>query len=176
MEKGANISEDSLYRYSLWRIWQPAKPLVMFIGLNPSIADATMDDHTIRRCLCFSNDWGCGGLVMTNLFAFRATDPKALLTATEPIGSENDAVLAHWAQMALFVVAVWGTKGGHQGRNKVIEARFPNLRCLGVTKDGFPCHPARLRSNTQLVTYSTALLQSAALEFSQPYSSASKRE
>jgi hypothetical protein len=160
MEKGADISADRLYRYSLWRIWQPAKPLVMFIGLNPSTADATTDDHTIRRCLRFSADWGCGGLVMTNLFAFRATDPKAMLTAAEPIGSENDTVLVHWVQKALFIVAVWGTKGGHQGRNKVIEERFPNLRCLGVTKDGFPRHPARLRSDTQLITYSAASQQS----------------
>jgi hypothetical protein len=159
MEKGADISADHLYRYSLWRIWQPAEPLVMFIGLNPSTADATTDDHTIRRCLRFSADWNCGGLVMTNLFAFRATDPKAMLTAAEPIGTENDTVLAHWVQKALFIVAVWGTKGGHQGRNKAIEERFPNLHCFGVTKDGFPRHPARLRSDTQLVTYSAASQQ-----------------
>jgi hypothetical protein len=62
MEKGADISADGVYRYSLWRIREPTQPLVMFLGLNPSTADATTDDHTIRRCLRFSSDWGYGGL------------------------------------------------------------------------------------------------------------------
>ena len=157
MEKGADISADSMYRYSLWRIWQPAKPMAMFIGLNPSTADATRDDPTIRRCLRFSGDWGCGGLVMTNLFAFRATSPKVMLTAPEPIGSQNDRVLEDWGQKVGLIVAVWGTMGGHQGRDKVIEAQFPELRCLGVTKAGFPRHPARLHSNTQLISYSNLI-------------------
>jgi hypothetical protein len=144
MEKGADISADGFYRYSLWRIWEPHQPLVMFIGLNPSTADATTDDHTIRRCLRFSSDWGYGGLVMTNLFAFRATDPKVMLMALSPIGSKNDRVLTHWAQRASLMVAIWGTKGKHQERHHAIEGRFPNLYCLGVTKEGFPRHPARL--------------------------------
>jgi hypothetical protein len=154
MEKGADISADGLYRYSLWRIWEPTYPLVMFIGLNPSTADATTDDHTIRRCLRFSSDWGYGGLVMTNLFAFRATDPKVMLSAPSPIGSANDRVIRQWAQRASLIVAIWGTKGQHQKRNQAIEGRLPNLHCLGVTKDGFPRHPARLRSDTELVRYS----------------------
>jgi len=156
MEKGADISADGLYRYALWRILEPTKPVVMFIGLNPSTADATTDDHTIRRCLRFSGDWGYGGLVMTNLFAFRATDPKVMLAAPAPIGSENDTVLACWAKQAFLIVAIWGTMGRHQGRDKVIEGRFPNLCCFGITQDGFPRHPARLRSDTELVIYSTA--------------------
>jgi hypothetical protein len=106
MEKGADISANGLYRYSLWRIWEPTQPLVMFIGLNPSTADATTDDHTIRRCLRFSFDWGYGSLVMTNLFAFRATDPKVMLTAPSPIGSKNDRVITQWAQRASLIVAI----------------------------------------------------------------------
>jgi hypothetical protein len=154
MEKGADISADRVYRYSLWRIWEPAQPLVMFIGLNPSTADATTDDHTIRRCLRFSSDWGCGGLVMTNLFAFRATVPKVVLTAPSPIGSRNDRVITQWAQQSALIVAIWGTKGQHMERHHSIASQFPNLYCLGVTKDGYPRHPVRLRSDTKLVRYS----------------------
>jgi hypothetical protein len=154
IEKGANISADRVYRYSLWRIWEPTQPLVMFIGLNPSTADATTDDHTIRRCLWFSSDWGYGGLVMTNLFAFRATDPKGMLAAPSPVGSKNDRVITQWAQRASVIVAIWGTKGQHMERHQAIASQFSNLYCLGVTKDGYPHHPARLRSDTELVKYS----------------------
>jgi hypothetical protein len=154
MEKGADISADGLYRYSLWRIWEPTQPLVMFIGLNPSTADATTDDHTIRRCLRFSSDWGYGGLVMTNLFAFRATNPTVMLAAPSPIGAKNDRVIMRWAQRASLIVAIWGTKGHYQERHQAIASQFPHLYCLGVTKDGCPRHPARLRSDTELVMYS----------------------
>jgi len=70
--------------------------------------------------------------------------------------------LAYWGQKAELIIAVWGTMGGYQGRDKVIEAQFPELRCLGVTKAGFPCHPARLRNDTALITYSN-LIQSQSL-------------
>ncbi len=73
MRTDAKLSDCRIYRYALWRIWDDAKPLVMFIGLNPSTADETEDDPTIRRCISFAQNWGYGGLYMANLFVFRAT-------------------------------------------------------------------------------------------------------
>ena len=69
MEKGAVISECQNYRYSLWRIWDESKPLIGFIGLNPSTADHREDDKTISRCIKFADSWGAGGFYMMNLFA-----------------------------------------------------------------------------------------------------------
>ena len=74
MERGADISPCGRYRYSLWRKWGPGATC-MFVGLNPSTADETADDPTIRRCMAFARDWGYGALCMANLFAYRATDP-----------------------------------------------------------------------------------------------------
>ena len=72
---GANFSRCRQFRYTLWRRWDKTLPPVMMIGLNPSTADAHRNDPTIRRCIGFAKRWGHGGLVMTNLFAFRATYP-----------------------------------------------------------------------------------------------------
>ena len=72
-EKSAIISECEQYRYELRRIWQPKKGLVCWVMLNPSIADANIDDPTIRRCIGYTAKWGYGGRVVVNLFALRAT-------------------------------------------------------------------------------------------------------
>lgn len=93
MKKYATLSEDRKYRYTLTRIWDETKPKVMFIGLNPSTADETKDDPTIIRCINFAKSWGYGGLEMTNLFAFRATNPKVMKNEKEPIGKDNDTWL-----------------------------------------------------------------------------------
>ncbi|HEC24975.1 MAG TPA: DUF1643 domain-containing protein, partial [bacterium] len=90
METYANLSECRKYRYALWRTWDELKPCAMFIGLNPSTADETEDDPTIKRCINYSKDWGYGGLCMVNLFAFRATSPSDMRASIEPIGSDND--------------------------------------------------------------------------------------
>ena len=78
MIKSAEISPCGLYRYSLTRKWEAWKGTVNFIMLNPSTADAQEDDPTIRRCIGFAKAWGYGGIVVTNLFAYRATNPKEL--------------------------------------------------------------------------------------------------
>ena len=105
------------YRYALWREWIGGDGYVMFIGLNPSTADETQDDPTIRRCIAFAKAWGYGGLSMTNLFAFRATDPKKMKAVADPIGPENDAHLLRLARDAGVIVAAWGANGTHRGRD-----------------------------------------------------------
>ena len=93
MKSGAELSEDQdrKYRYALWRIWDENKPYVLFIGLNPSTADETKDDPTVRRCIGFTQSWKkYGGVYLANLFAYRATNPRELEVVADPIGPGND--------------------------------------------------------------------------------------
>lgn len=141
--RGATFSRDERYRYTLRRAWGSG-PFVAFIGLNPSTADATEDDPTIRRCVRFARDWGYDGLVMLNLFAYRATDPKALLTAEDPVGPGNDQVLAAICEQAALIVEAWGCFRLGIERARTDEVRYALGRdscVLGRTKDGHPRHP-----------------------------------
>lgn len=141
----ATFSPCRTYRYSLWRHWGPREGgYAMFVGLNPSTADETLDDPTIRRCIGFAKAWGYSGLCMTNLFAFRATDPEKMRSVEDPVGPENDAVLQQLAKDARVVVAAWGTHGAHRGRADQVLAMLPNLHYLRLTKAGFPGHPLYL--------------------------------
>ncbi len=144
---GAEFSPDRVYRYALYRTWDSDKPKVMFIGLNPSTADESIDDPTIRRCKRFAADWGYGGLIMANLFALRATDPKVMMSHIAPIGPENDFWLRLSMQTSGLIVAAWGNHGGYVNRDRAVIAFMPPMMCLGVTKKGKPKHPLRLRAD-----------------------------
>lgn len=134
------------YRYTLWREWVGGKGYVMFVGLNPSTADETKDDATIRRCIGFAKAWGYSALCMTNLFAFRATKPKDMKAAADPVGPDNDKHLGRLAQRAGVVVAAWGADGTYRGRNTEVLAMLDQtLHCLSLTKDGHPGHPLYLK-------------------------------
>lgn len=143
MERGATFSPCGLYRYSLWRKWESG-PMCVFIGLNPSTADATLDDPTIRRCLGFSKAWGFSGLLMLNLFAYRATDPADMKAAKDPIGPDNDQALHFAHSNTTTVIAAWGTHGTFKGRDQQVRAMLPRLHYLRLTKDGHPAHPLYL--------------------------------
>ena len=142
--KSADFSPCRTYRYALWRRWGDAPDYVMFVGLNPSTADETQDDPTIRRCIAYAKDWGYSGLCMTNLFAFRATDPEVMKMADDPIGPENDRYLDECAYGAGVVVAAWGVHGTLGGRHRPVIVRLPKLHYLRLTKDGHPGHPLYL--------------------------------
>ncbi len=144
--KTATISPCRLYRYDLWRRWSDDS-FCLFIGLNPSTADETADDPTIRKCVAYSKRWGYGALCMVNLFAFRATQPKDMLAAQDPVGPDNDLTLATLSKRAGIVVAAWGNDGGHQGRDKQVVKMIPHLYCLKLNKDGSPSHPLYLRKD-----------------------------
>lgn len=157
METRATFSPCRTYRYSLTRRWG-TRPHVLFIGLNPSTADETQDDPTIRRCIGFAERWGYGGLVMANLFAFRATDPKAMLTAPDPVGPENDDWLRQLGDECERVLAAWGAHGRHMGRGAAVMRLLGNegrrlIYCLGTTRVGYPKHPLYLRADTQPMAY-----------------------
>lgn len=152
LNSDAKFSECRNYRYSLWRQWGKSKPYLMIIGLNPSTADETEDDPTIRRCKRFALDWGFGGLVMTNLFAIRATDPKIMLAHKEPVGLENDEYLSSLAKDAGMILAAWGNHGSHKARDwdvrQLIE-KTKQMKSLGKTKIGQPKHPLYIKADTQ---------------------------
>ena len=133
------------YRYTLWREWISGEGYAMFIGLNPSTADETIDDPTIRRCIAFAKSWGYSALCMTNIFAYRSTDPLAMKAIDEPIGQDNSEHLLECARHASVIVAAWGTHGTHRGRADEVRALLgPRLHCLKLTKDGHPAHPLYL--------------------------------
>ncbi len=141
MKRSAHFSRCKRYRYALWRTWDPHRPSMLFIGLNPSTADAIEDDPTIRRCIRFAEDWGYGGLAVANLFAYRATKPAVLMRELHPIGRLNDRWLLRLAAQTDVCVAAWGNGGSHLGRDAEVVALLNGLQCLGVTASGAPRHP-----------------------------------
>lgn len=149
LEAAATISANEIYRYFLSRTWDPSGQVVTFIGLNPSTADASNDDPTIRRCIRFAKNWGYGSLWMVNLFAFRATQPARLLEAADPIGSENDFWLDKAVNSAQLVIAAWGNHGALLNRASLVRERFyGKLNALTVTERGMPGHPLYLRADS----------------------------
>ena len=145
MKKSAYL--DGPYRYELRRIWDDAKPRAVWIMLNPSTADAETDDATIRRCSAFTRAWGLGGIVVVNLFAFRATDPLRLLTLQpiEAVGPQNNEWIRRAVRENPFVAVAWGARGGFWGRDQDVLGLLADAKakpqCLGVTRGGMPRHP-----------------------------------
>lgn len=133
------------YRYTLWREWDASLPYCQFIGLNPSTADETNDDPTIRRCIAFAKLWGFGALCMTNIFAWRDTDPEKMKRAEDPTGPNNDTWLMDVARGAGVVVAAWGNHGAYILRGKRVQLAMEDqgvfLKCFRKTKTGQPEHP-----------------------------------
>lgn len=151
----AIFSECQSFRYVLRIEWSHPRnrSLVQFIGLNPSTADERQDDPTVRRCKDFAKRWGFDGMVMTNLFAFRSTDPRGLYQHRSPIGPLNDTYLREVGIDSSQVVACWGNHGQHLVRGgdvarNILEHRKPKVFHLGLTRSGHPKHPLYLAKNT----------------------------
>ncbi len=144
---GASFSPCRLYRYALWREWDASKPTVIFCGLNPSTADETQDDPTIRRELGFARAWGFGRLVKVNAYGFRSTDPAALWTVDDPRGPDNFlAIKVHAFQARLFVAA-WGANIRDRDSLellRVLRLEGITVHALKLTKHGRPAHPLYL--------------------------------
>jgi hypothetical protein len=157
MTKGAHFSDDRLYRYALWRIWNEYKPLVMFIGLNPSKAHESKDDPTIRRVTRFAYDWGYGGFYMMNLFAFVTPYPRELQQCADPLG-DNDHWLDDISLKCEMIVFVWGAFKAAKVRSQQVEKRFPGAYCIGTNKDGSPGHPLFLPGILKPKPYASILL------------------
>lgn len=158
--KRATLSACGAYRYRLTRYWGPG-PLLPFVMLNPSTADHEVDDPTIRRCMGFANREGLGGIVVANLYAFRATRPEALKQANDPVGPGNRDALAAIAAEAtandLPIVCAWGATGSLFGTDRAAVEQFwrsgVRLACFGVTAHGAPRHPLYVASAEPLVPF-----------------------
>lgn len=142
----ATFSKCRKYRFALERIWDTSKGYVMFIGLNPSTANETENDPTIIRCINFAKSWGYGGVCMTNLFAYCATQPDDMKAQNSPIGADNDMWLSKIAKDASVVVAAWGNDGAYLGRSKEVKNIIFDLHCLQLNQTGEPAHPLYLNA------------------------------
>lgn len=175
---GAQFSECSTYRYHLWRNLQPCVPgacdwpqcavsgipacqyevhphlnsrTCLFVMLNPSTADHATNDPTVERCQRRASSWGFSRLEVCNLFALRSTDPKALYAHPDPVGEENDTVIARAAQAADLVICAWGQHGMLKGRGRDVEMMLRHhcgkpirLHYLKLGGNEQPYHPLYL--------------------------------
>lgn len=153
----AIISTCGLYRYRLSRTWDERCISLPFCMLNPSTADATTDDRTIGRCISFAKREGYGGIVVVNLFAFRATSPKIMLAADYPAGPDNLDHLRMVAEYARLnstpIVCAWGANAfGHEAID-IFQMTGAEMRCLGKTKGGHPRHPLYVAGDQPLEAY-----------------------
>jgi hypothetical protein len=161
----AVISDDGRYRYRLTRTWNTEKPMLAWVMLNPSTADETEDDPTIRRCIGYAKDWGYGAIVVGNLFALRATDPSELDDDPTPIGQENDRYLREVASDAEKVIVAWGASYSGNGLGAVrrtyvttlLEEEAGEVYALGTTKDDHPVHPLYQPADVNPVIYTTEI-------------------
>ena len=140
----AAYSDCGAYRYWLKRRWQSGD-VVNFLMLNPSVADEHRNDPTVERCQRRAHQMGFGGFSVTNIFAWRDTDPHAMRRAKAPEGPQNDAVLRAEARASHLVIAAWGTHGAHKARGQAVaqmlRADGTGLFHLGLSKHGHPRHP-----------------------------------
>jgi hypothetical protein len=140
----AVYSDCERYRYLLTRSWG-AGARVLFVMLNPSTATEIQNDPTVERCERRARALGCGGFRVTNIFAFRATDPRVMRAEADPVGPENDAAILESAAWADRIVCAWGNHGLHQDRGRKVEAMLratgSALFHVGLTNQGQPRHP-----------------------------------
>lgn len=155
----ATFSACRTWRYVLDRHWKPHQPALLVVMLNPSTADETKDDPTIRRVRGFAEAWGYGGVRILNLFALRSTDPEQLRIARDPIGPDNDrhlaANIAQWASSGLEILAAWGGHGNMRGRAFVVSRLVDEVEwiCLGTNADGTPKHPLYVKADTKPIAW-----------------------
>lgn len=163
----AVFSECGAYRYALWRdLGMLGEGTVTFVMLNPSTADAEQDDPTIRRCVHYAERWGFGRLAVANLYAYRATNPKALYGVEDPVGPENDHWIQELASDAAEVIVAWGAQRGpipgRDGRAlELIDAAGLIPQALELTDGGYPRHPLYVRGDVERFPYRVAGAEAA---------------
>lgn len=147
MRQDSILSSCHLYRYRLSRAWSDG-PKLTFLMLNPSTADAKADDPTIRRCVRFARDAKYCGILVGNLFAWRATSPAELKKTFAPVGPDNDTALAEIIAESIIVVCAWGSGGAYHNRDKHVLKMIRDTgkvpHCLRMTAKGYPAHPLYL--------------------------------
>jgi hypothetical protein len=158
----ALFSPCGRYRWWLVRHWCPERSPVLFVGLNPSTADAGRDDPTLRRLCGLAGCWGHGGVLVLNLFSRVGSDPAQLRKSPQPVGEHTDA----WMVTALGWLGAqasngsgppprvwvgWGHQGGLHGRCQqvlpLLQCWKGDVVCLGITRHGQPRHPLFTRAS-----------------------------
>ena len=147
LHKHAIISRCEKYRYKLTRTWDEKKGKVLFIMLNPSTANHIENDLTTIRCINFAEKWGYGGIMIGNIYPFRAKRPKDLKKWLNEghdydfwkSGYDNEKYVKDMAQQADLIVCAWGCN--HPGVPKWVE-ELGDLFYLELCKDNItPKHP-----------------------------------
>ncbi len=155
----ADFSPCRAYRYHLAQNWDKHKPPLYWLMLNPSTADEKVNDPTVEGCERRARDWGYGGSVVFNIFAYRATDPTELKQQADPVGAENDAWLRQLAELSCQhdVIAAWGEHGQHQGRSDTVRDIFRQqngrLLALQINQSGEPKHPLYIARHIKPVAF-----------------------
>ena len=147
-ESGAAFSPCRRWRYLLWRRWDAHRPAANFLMLNPSTADEVKLDPTCARAREFAERWGYGALIVTNVFAWRATDPREMKAAADPVGAGNDRAIVRAAREARIVVCAWGNHAAHHDRASGVAALLRKagveVHALRLNVSGQPAHPLYL--------------------------------
>jgi hypothetical protein len=154
----AVLSPCNRYRYRLDRVIGASPTTMALIGVNPSTADATTDDATIRKDMGFARRHGCGRIIKGNKFAFRATDVRKLRGCSFPIGEDNDKHLAEIFAEADVIVVAWGPLAKlppdlRYRWKRVVSLTSKPLMCFGTAQDGHPRHTLMLAYDTPLVEW-----------------------
>jgi hypothetical protein len=147
-KSGAEFSLNKTYRYCLWRIWDEEKPMVSFIGLNPSTASENLNDATIRRVIAFAKKWGYGGVYMLNCFPYVSTNPDNLIVTGND--TTNDQWIRQIGALSKEIIFAWGNFRIVKERKRDIELlkMFPDAKALVINKDGSPRHPLYVKTDT----------------------------
>lgn len=148
---GAEFSVDRKRRLVLWRKWDEEKPMVMFIGLNPSIANEHEDDPTIRRVKGFARDWGYGGFYMLNLFTQVTPKPEELVAIKNQM--TDFRLLRRYSEKSKLVVFAWGNFKEAIIRGEKCATMLPGAMSLGLNSNGSPKHPLYIPANAQPFEY-----------------------
>lgn len=160
--RAAGISSDHRYRWWLTRRWgDHGGAWCHFLMLNPSTADGVTDDPTIRRVTRFARDWGFVGVVVTNLFAYRATRPAELRLVADPVGDQCGQAIEHAARLSAYTVCAWGSSAYARGRDRdvlaMLRTQGTDLRALRVARSGAPWHPLYVPAATFATAYTEGI-------------------
>jgi len=151
---GANFSKCRKYRYLLWRIWDDSKPLVAFVGLNPSTADENAPDPTITRVINFAKSWGFGGVYMMNLFPYVTADPDKLIECEAADIACNDYLVRECGAKCGKIIFAWGNfKQVTPERTKFFIEQFPNGEALVLNSNYSPRHPLYVKGDVVPVKF-----------------------
>ncbi|QNI59386.1 hypothetical protein SynBIOSU31_02522 [Synechococcus sp. BIOS-U3-1] len=166
----AAFSPCGHYRWMLRRsIRMPSRDdpckLLLFVGLNPSLADAGRDDPTLRRLQGFARDWGYHQLVVLNVFGRISPSPRALRRCDDSVGLDTDPVLNSWFQSwsrspACDLWLGWGEAGSLYRRDDQVVTMLATALALrfqgapplviGTTRSGQPRHPLYVAAGSRL--------------------------